>query len=85
MPWREIEEQGHVVGLALQECVPQVRAVLNAVSDAADLTFAHEPIWAIGAQESARTFCVALRMVSKTCMAWCEKPTSKQLFRLQQL
>lgn len=41
------------VGLALQECMPQVTAVLNAVPDAADLIFAYEPIWAIGAQEPA--------------------------------
>lgn len=41
------------VGLALRECVPQVMAVLNAVSDDADLIFAYEPIWAIGAQEPA--------------------------------
>ncbi|MCJ1422401.1 hypothetical protein MMC29_000281 [Sticta canariensis] len=41
------------VGFALQECVPQVTAVLNAVPDAADLIFAYEPIWAIGVQELA--------------------------------
>lgn len=43
----------HGVGLALQECMPQVTAVLNAVPDGADLVFAYEPIWAIGAQEPA--------------------------------
>lgn len=41
------------VGLALQECVPQVTAMLNAVPDGADLIFAYEPIWAIGAQDPA--------------------------------
>ena len=47
----KIMSQG--VGLALQECIPQVTAVLNAMPDAADLIFAYEPIWAIGAQEPA--------------------------------
>lgn len=41
------------VGMALRECVPQVTAVLNAVPDGADLIFAYEPVWAIGAQEPA--------------------------------
>lgn len=41
------------VGLALRECLSQVTAVLNAVPNDADLIFAYEPIWAIGAQEPA--------------------------------
>lgn len=41
------------VGLALRECVPQVMAVLNAVPDGADMIFAYEPVWAIGALEAA--------------------------------
>lgn len=43
------------VGLAIRECTPQVTAVLNTVPDDADLIFAYEPVWAIGAQDPATT------------------------------
>ena len=41
------------VGWAIRECTPQVIAVLDTVPDDADLIFAYEPVWAIGAQDSA--------------------------------
>lgn len=41
------------VGAALLECTPQITAVLNAIPSEADVIFAYEPIWAIGAQEPA--------------------------------
>lgn len=41
------------VGSAILECVPQVAAILNAVPPEADVIFAYEPIWAIGAQQPA--------------------------------
>ena len=41
------------VGLATRECIPQVTAVLDAVSPEASVIFAYEPIWAIGAQKPA--------------------------------
>lgn len=41
------------VGLAIRECRPQISAVLEAVSQDADVIFAYEPVWAIGADEPA--------------------------------
>lgn len=41
------------VGMAIQECKPQIQAVLSAVPDEADIIFAYEPVWAIGATEPA--------------------------------
>ena len=41
------------VGIAVQECRPQVTAVLAAIPDDADIIFAYEPVWAIGAAEPA--------------------------------
>ena len=41
------------VGMAVQECRPQVTAVLAAIPDDADIIFAYEPVWAIGAAEPA--------------------------------
>jgi len=38
---------------AVARCRPQVAAVLDAVPDHADLVFAYEPVWAIGAAEPA--------------------------------
>ncbi|MCJ1341364.1 hypothetical protein MMC09_006660 [Bachmanniomyces sp. S44760] len=47
----EIMSEG--VGMAVRECSPQIAAVLNAVPKDADVVFAYEPIWAIGAKEPA--------------------------------
>lgn len=41
------------VGAAVDECAVQIRAVLKAVPDGAELLFAYEPVWAIGAAEPA--------------------------------
>lgn len=41
------------VGLAVKECVPQVKAALSRVPDDAEVVFAYEPVWAIGASEPA--------------------------------
>jgi len=41
------------VGTAVEECRGQVRAVLDAVPDAAEVVLAYEPVWAIGAKEPA--------------------------------
>ena len=41
------------VGAALNEIEPQVKAVMAAVSDDADVILAYEPVWAIGAAEPA--------------------------------
>ena len=41
------------VGLAVRECAPQVTAVLEAIPGDANVIFAYEPVWAIGAVEPA--------------------------------
>ncbi|GAB7355862.1 hypothetical protein MBLNU459_g6520t1 [Dothideomycetes sp. NU459] len=41
------------VALAIQECRPQIQAVLQAVPDDAEIIFAYEPVWAIGASQPA--------------------------------
>ncbi|TKA81638.1 hypothetical protein B0A49_00524 [Cryomyces minteri] len=41
------------VGMAIEECRPQVMSVLAAVSDEAEIILAYEPVWAIGAKEPA--------------------------------
>ncbi|OJD39018.1 triosephosphate isomerase [Diplodia corticola] len=41
------------VGLAVDECRPQVTSVLAAVPDDAEVILAYEPVWAIGAKEPA--------------------------------
>ncbi|KAF2877405.1 Triosephosphate isomerase [Massariosphaeria phaeospora] len=41
------------VGMAVQECKPQVAAVLAAVPDDVEVILAYEPVWAIGAAEPA--------------------------------
>ncbi|KAF2791639.1 Triosephosphate isomerase [Melanomma pulvis-pyrius CBS 109.77] len=41
------------VGMAVQECRPQVTSVLAAVPDDAEVILAYEPVWAIGAAEPA--------------------------------
>jgi len=41
------------VGMAVEECRGQVRAVLDAVPDHVEVIFAYEPVWAIGAAEPA--------------------------------
>lgn len=41
------------VGLAVEECAVQVRAVLRAISDDAPVIFAYEPVWAIGQPKPA--------------------------------
>ncbi|MCJ1370569.1 hypothetical protein MMC20_001782 [Loxospora ochrophaea] len=41
------------VGMAVKECVPQVLSVLDELPDDADIIFAYEPVWAIGAQAPA--------------------------------
>lgn len=46
-----IASQG--VGFAVQECTPQVTAVLDLFPRDVDIIFAYEPVWAIGAQQPA--------------------------------
>ncbi|OCK86029.1 Triosephosphate isomerase [Lepidopterella palustris CBS 459.81] len=41
------------VGLAIEECRPQVASVLAAIPDDAEVILAYEPVWAIGASEPA--------------------------------
>jgi triosephosphate isomerase len=41
------------VGTAIQECTPQVKAVLAAVPEDQEVILAYEPVWAIGAKEPA--------------------------------
>lgn len=41
------------VGMAIQECKPQIQAVLDAVPDDAEIILAYEPVWAIGASQPA--------------------------------
>ncbi|KAL1303841.1 hypothetical protein AAFC00_000298 [Neodothiora populina] len=41
------------VGMAVSECSTQVAAVLSAVPPSAEIVFAYEPVWAIGAAEPA--------------------------------
>ncbi|KAF2113379.1 Triosephosphate isomerase [Lophiotrema nucula] len=41
------------VGMAVEECKPQVTSVLAAVPDDAEVILAYEPVWAIGAAEPA--------------------------------
>lgn len=48
---RAIMSEG--VGTAILECGPQVAAVLDAIPPEADIVFAYEPVWTIGAQQPA--------------------------------
>lgn len=41
------------VGIAISECKPQIDAALSQISNDADVIFAYEPVWAIGASEPA--------------------------------
>ncbi|KAF2223861.1 Triosephosphate isomerase [Elsinoe ampelina] len=41
------------VGMAINECGPQIQAVIKSVPDEAEVIFAYEPVWAIGAAEPA--------------------------------
>ena len=41
------------VGLAIEECKPQIKAALSQISDDAEVILAYEPVWAIGASEPA--------------------------------
>lgn len=41
------------VGMAIQECKPQIQAVLSAIPDEAEIILAYEPVWAIGASQPA--------------------------------
>ena len=41
------------VGIAIEECRPQVMSVLAAVPDNVEVILAYEPVWAIGASEPA--------------------------------
>lgn len=43
------------VGLAIRECVPQVKAVLDALPEEQEVIFAYEPFWAIGQSKPAST------------------------------
>ena len=47
------ESMSHGVGKAVSHCQSQIRAVLEEIPDAADVIFAYEPVWAIGASEPA--------------------------------
>ncbi|PNS16251.1 triose-phosphate isomerase [Sphaceloma murrayae] len=44
---------GQAVGTAVSECTPQVQAVLKSIPDEAEVVFAYEPVWAIGAAQPA--------------------------------
>ncbi|KAK3051760.1 hypothetical protein LTR09_007060 [Extremus antarcticus] len=41
------------VGIAVSECKPQIDAAFSSVPNDADVVFAYEPVWAIGASEPA--------------------------------
>lgn len=41
------------VGTAVSECQPQIEAALSQIPDDAEVILAYEPVWAIGAAESA--------------------------------
>ena len=41
------------VGQAIQECKPQIQAILSAIPDDKEIILAYEPVWAIGASEPA--------------------------------
>lgn len=41
------------VGMAVRECIPQIKAVLDAIPSDAPVVFAYEPVWAIGADQPA--------------------------------
>lgn len=41
------------VGMAVQECKPQILAALSQIPDDAEVILAYEPVWAIGASEPA--------------------------------
>ena len=41
------------VGLAIEECRPQVMSILSAMPDESEIILAYEPVWAIGAKEPA--------------------------------
>lgn len=41
------------VGLAVDECKPQIMAALSQIPDDAEVILAYEPVWAIGASEPA--------------------------------
>ncbi|KAK4984050.1 hypothetical protein LTR50_006850 [Elasticomyces elasticus] len=41
------------VGAAITECKPQIKAVMDAVPDDAEVILAYEPVWAIGAMQPA--------------------------------
>lgn len=47
------EKNKGAVDAAVEECRVQVRAVLDAVEDDAEVILAYEPVWAIGASEPA--------------------------------
>jgi triosephosphate isomerase len=59
------ETEKSSVGAAVEECISQITPVLETASDSADLLFAYEPVWAIGATQPAeaqRTLAVASRL-----------------------
>ncbi|TKA31391.1 hypothetical protein B0A50_02237 [Salinomyces thailandicus] len=41
------------VGMAVEECKPQIMAALSEIPDSAEVVLAYEPVWAIGASEPA--------------------------------
>lgn len=47
------EIASQAVGIAVNECKPQIEAALSRIPDDAELILAYEPVWAIGASQPA--------------------------------
>ncbi|GME52442.1 Triosephosphate isomerase [Neofusicoccum parvum] len=68
------------VGLAVEECRPQVMSVLAAVPDDAEVILAYEPVWAIGAKEPADADHVVNVTKELRKMAGARKGTTRILY-----